>query len=141
MGDLENQVIEDLIKNLEAEVELLKRKQSISLSQYKSDFELQHIVERSFQKAIQACADIGARIISKKAFRKAEDYHDIFNVLAEAKIISPELREGMSEMVGFRNVLVHEYRIISNEEVYRHLQDSLDIFKEFVTQMVKKESG
>jgi uncharacterized protein YutE (UPF0331/DUF86 family) len=137
MEDLQNQVIRELIQLIETEISLLEEKKIISLENYLKDWDLQHIVERAFQKAIQGCIDIGARIVSKKSYRKATDYHDIFNILFEKNIISESLRKKLSEMVGFRNVLVHEYRVIDNKEVYRHLQENLDIFRDFISIVLK----
>jgi uncharacterized protein YutE (UPF0331/DUF86 family) len=137
MEDLQNQVIRELIQLVETEISLLEEKKIISLENYLKDWDLQHIVERAFQKAIQGCIDIGARIVSKKSYRKATDYHDIFNILFEKNIISESLRKKLSEMVGFRNVLVHEYRVIDNKEVYRHLQENLDIFRDFISIVLK----
>lgn len=113
----------------------MRRKQESSLDEYLGDIELQHIVERSLQNAIQACIDIGARIISKRLFRRAESYHDIFDVLAQEKVISSDLADRMHEMVGLRNALVHEYRTIRHEEVYRHLQESPEVLEEFAREI------
>jgi uncharacterized protein YutE (UPF0331/DUF86 family) len=137
MEDLQNQIIEKLIGLMETEVALLRGKQGTPLEEYLNDIELQHIVERALQNAIQACIDIGARIISKMSFRKAESYHDIFDVLSQRGIIPSDLKDKMHEMVGLRNVLVHEYRIIDHREIYRHLQGSLGILERFASYIVR----
>ncbi len=137
MEDLQNQIVKELIGRIEAELALLRSKQKVSFEAYLSDWELQHIVERALQNVIQACIDIGARVISQRPFRKAEGYHDIFDILSQQKIIPSDLRDRMHEMVGLRNALVHEYRMIEHREVYRHFQGSLKRFEEFVRNIVE----
>jgi uncharacterized protein YutE (UPF0331/DUF86 family) len=137
MEDLQNQIIEELIGLIEPELVLLRSKQEVSFEGYLSDVELQHIAERALQNAIQACIGIGARIISKMSFRKAEGYHDIFDILSQQKIIPADLRDRMHEMVGLRNALVHEYRVIEHSEVYSHFQGSLNVLEEFVRKIAQ----
>lgn len=134
---VKNQVIEKLLEIVRKEINLLKEMQNISLESYLHDEKSQHIVERAFQQSIQSCIDIGARIISQSNFQVPDNYHEIFDILAKEKIISGSLCKKMKEMVGFRNALVHEYRWIRNEEVYRHLQKSLDTVKAFAECIVK----
>lgn len=131
MEDLQNQIVKELIGMIEGELVLLRSKQEVSFEAYLNDWELQHIVERALQNAIQACIDIGARIISQMPFRKAESYHDIFDILSQQKIVPSDLRDSMHEMVGLRNALVHEYRGIEHREVYRHFQGSLKLLEQF----------
>ena len=133
----QNKIIESLLETCRKEANLLKSKQGFSLSSYLSDVELQHVVERALQNAIQACIDIGRRIISQHRYPAPEDYHGVFEVLFQKKVISEDLYGKMNEMVGLRNALVHEYRLIRSEEIYRHLQESLPIFEDFAKSVVK----
>ncbi|MEW6684787.1 MAG: DUF86 domain-containing protein [Candidatus Edwardsbacteria bacterium] len=138
---LENRIIEELLKLINQAVSNLRIKQKIDLEEYLKNWEVQDIVEREFQKAIQACIDIGARIIAMRNLARADDYHQVFEVLLNERILSKKMAQEMKKMVGFRNALVHEYRHIRPEEVYRHLKESLGIFEEFAREIVgtKKE--
>lgn len=141
---VKNAIIKEFLEIIEKEIESLKKKQSVSLEQYLDDWDLQHIVERSFQKIIQACIDIGARLIAQKSWGKADDYHGIFDVLFKSRVFPLEFSEKMKKLVGFRNALVHEYRMIDDKEVYRHLQESLPILQEFtnhIVEFLQKEEG
>jgi len=137
MENLQNQIVKESIGMIEGELALLRSKQEVSFEAYLEDWELQHIVERALQNVIQACIDIGARVISQRSFRKAESYHDIFDVLSQQEIIPSDVRDNMHEMVGLRNALVHEYRVIEHREVYRHFQGSLKRFEESVRNIVE----
>ena len=134
---IENTKLRELLETLDTETSYLKQKQSISLEDYLSSWEIQHIVERAFEQAIQACIDISARLISIKKLPTADDYHGIFDVLLQQNIIPSEFLKRMHQMIGFRNALVHEYRHIKHEEVYRHLQENLSLFPEFAAHIIK----
>jgi uncharacterized protein YutE (UPF0331/DUF86 family) len=68
----------------------------------------------------------------------------LFNVLAEAKILSAELVADMEGMVGFRNILTHAYWIVDFDRVYdslhMHLPD-FDRFREQVLAFLDTQEG
>lgn len=87
-------------------------------------------MERRFEKAIQACLDIASHIVASQATREPSSYQDLFQVLAEERILEGALADAMGELAGFRNVLAHDYAEIDHARVYDHLQD-LDPFRRF----------
>lgn len=119
---------------LEEYLEGLDEKRDVSRDEYLEDRDLQDIVERRFEKAIQASLDVASHVVSAEGFREAQDYGDLFVVLGEEGVITEELVPEMVEMAGFRNVLAHQYSGIDDERVYRHL-DSLQRFREFARQV------
>lgn len=115
---------------LEGYLRGLQEKQDASRDAYRRDRDLQDIVERRFEKAIQASLDIAAHVVAAEGFREPENYGDLFDILGEEDVLSPSLSNEMVEMAGFRNVLVHEYADIQDDRVYDHLQN-LDRFRKF----------
>lgn len=55
----------------------------------------------------------------------------MFSVLNEEGIVPDALRTDLSRMVGFRNLIVHDYARIDDALVYAVLQDHLDDFAQF----------
>ena len=88
-------------------------------------------VERTLQIAIEACLDIGQRIIAEEGFRAPENYRDVFAVLNEAGILPDDLLPALSNMVGFRNLIVHDYARVDLAAVYGILQGHLGDFDRF----------
>jgi uncharacterized protein YutE (UPF0331/DUF86 family) len=68
--------------------------------------------------------------------RKPAGSRDLFNVLAEARILSAELVADMEGMVGFRNILTHAYWVVDFDRVYDSLQTDLQNFDRFREQML-----
>ncbi len=60
----------------------------------------------------------------------------MFAVLSEEGIITDHLLQAMTRMVGFRNLIVHDYAPIDDRLVYAVLQDQLDDFARFASSVV-----
>ena len=136
-----NEKIRHFLDTLEKMIHILQEKQITALEDYKKNVELQLVVERALHQSIQSCIDIGARIIATKKFRGADDYCDIFEVLKNEDVIDNELCKKMIDLARFRNILVHEYFRIDPEKVYLHLQENLNVLKEFLITIVKYLDG
>lgn len=124
-------VVERILNSLNDSLEQLKNKQGVPAERYKKDKDIQAIVERRLETAIQACIDIGNHIVSSENMGAPADYGEIFVLLAEKGVISDEQSEKLVRMAGFRNILIHEYRDILNEKVYDILQNRLSDFYNF----------
>jgi uncharacterized protein YutE (UPF0331/DUF86 family) len=82
---------------------------TITVDQYRSDWKIQRIVERTLQMMIELCADVANHVISDNGLRTPETYADTFRVLAENNIMTPEQLAVMEKMAKFRNIVVHQY--------------------------------
>jgi uncharacterized protein YutE (UPF0331/DUF86 family) len=57
--DLDSEKINQQLKFLKQELNHLDSKKNISIKEYISNKEVQYFIERAFQKAIEACINIG----------------------------------------------------------------------------------
>jgi uncharacterized protein YutE (UPF0331/DUF86 family) len=57
-------------------------------------------------------------------------YSDIAAVMEEKNFISVDLREKWIRMVGFRNILIHDYLEVDRKIVYEILQNRLGDLEE-----------
>ncbi|MEM3462963.1 MAG: DUF86 domain-containing protein [Candidatus Bathyarchaeia archaeon] len=74
---------------------------------------------------------MGNEIISSLGLRRPERYRDIPAILAEAKVIPEGFAESVASMIGFRNLLVHDYALIDVAPVYEFIQRRVRDFEEF----------
>jgi len=133
---MDKNVIEARLKKLDGYQKSLQRFQGLSLTEYRKDDDIQTIVERKLQLAIQTCIDISNYIIARKNLHIPDEEENIFQVLAQNGIIKDSLAERMKGMVNFRNILVHEYMEIDNEIVHQHLNENLKDFDSFARSIV-----
>lgn len=126
----DTKTIEILLTKLDEYVKQLKikRGQCKSLKEYIKNDELMTYIERKLQLAVQVCIDLGSHLISFYGWKSPENYREIFEIMAKEKVIKQDLVEILSEMVGFRNILVHGYLQLNPKIVYNILQNNLDDF-------------
>jgi len=105
-----------------------------SLEEIKDDPYLQDVIERNFEVAAQACIDIANRIISLENLEKPADYYQAIERLGENGIVPAAFARELAPIAGFRNLLVHQYLEINQEEVYSYLGnlDQLYQFQKYV---------
>jgi len=118
----------------------LAEQQEVSKEQYLRNRDRRDIVERRFEKVIQASLDVASHVIATEGYREPTDYGDLFRVLGENGVISSTVADRMVEMAGFRNVLAHEYAQIDDERVFDHLQD-VEHFRRFAQEIAEFTQG
>jgi uncharacterized protein YutE (UPF0331/DUF86 family) len=120
--NLEKSLIATKLSKLRGYQRFLKELQATSIEDFISDFKTRGAVERYLQVSIERIVDIGNEIISSLQLQRPERYGDIPYILAEAKIIPKIFAEKIALMIGFRNLLVHDYASINLNLVYEFLQ-------------------
>ncbi len=78
--------------------------------------------------ASEAALDLCNHLAAKKGGRAPEDYADCMTILEEIGVLDPDLRQRMSRMARFRNLLVHLYWKVDDREVYRVIEEHLTDF-------------
>ncbi len=132
MGDADDVVTSRLRLLAEYVDELLDyRAQASSFRVYQDNKMLRRAVERALQVAVEACLDIGRRIIALEGFRYPENNQDVFRGLAEEGVVSADLLPTLLEMARFRNLIVHDYARIDDARVYGILKKRLSDFDAF----------
>jgi len=105
MGDEEG-IIEHLRELDEALKDWERYRQSLSLGDLRLDRDKQNMTLHAILIAIQAAIDVGNHLIVEYSLRRPNTYRETFEIISEAGLISLELSEGLSDLAGFRNVLV-----------------------------------
>ena len=110
---------------------------ALTVEQYRGDWKIQRIVERTLQMMIELCADIANHVISDNGLRTPETYADTFRVLAENSVLTSDQLAVMEKMAKFRNIVVHQYETVDAEIVILVLRRHLDDFKQFSDSVVQ----
>jgi uncharacterized protein YutE (UPF0331/DUF86 family) len=125
----------DLILRRIADVEQYLRQlaeyRQIDLASYQNDWKTQRIVERTLHLTIEGCMDLADHIVADRRLRVPETGAATFEILAEGGVISPDLGKALVRMVGFRNILVHEYARLDPVIVLRVLQTDIADIERF----------
>lgn len=129
------EVIRKRLQKLDEYLAILRGMKSYSLEEFLDDPEHYGSAERFLHLAIEVTIDIGNHIVADLGLGQVNWYSDIAYILEEKKFISEDLREKWIRMVGFRNILVHDYLEVDRSIVYdvlkNHLQDLDELQKVF----------
>jgi uncharacterized protein YutE (UPF0331/DUF86 family) len=126
-------VIENKISSAQKYLKILDRYKKYTVKEIEEDLDIRGAFERYIYLAIQSTIDLAEAVISYKDFRKPSTMSEAFCILNEEGIISSDLKTKMSKMVGFRNLIAHDYDEINYEIAYSILQESISDIHEFLT--------
>ena len=131
-SNIEKTLITTKLSKLRQYQKYLKELKTNTFEDFKSDFKIIGAAERYLQVSIECMIDIGNEIISSLQLQRPERYRDIPYILAQSRIIPKTFAETMASMIGFRNLLVHDYASINLKLVYEFLKTKLIDFENFV---------
>ena len=128
------------LRELSESLEDWRRYQSISIEELRMDRDKRNMVLHSMLISIQSAIDIATYIIAEKELRKPSTYRETFEILEEGRILSEDLANDLSDLAGFRNVLVHIYWELDMDVIYGILRNDLKVlltFKKIVKELLE----
>lgn len=111
-------VIDARLRELSRRLRRIEAKRPASVKQLAADEDLQDILTRNLELAIQTCIDIAFHLCGAHGVVPA-GAAEAFAQLAKRALIERSLAERLQRAVGFRNVLVHEYTEVDWKIVMR----------------------
>ncbi len=123
--------IENKISAIRKYLKILERYQALSQEEIENNVDRRGAVERYLYLACQAAIDLAEAFISRRNFRKPSTFGEAFQILQEEGIISPPLAGKLMRMAGFRNIIAHDYEIVSYGIVIDVLKHGLQDLEEF----------
>ena len=121
----------DHIRELELALEDWRRYRSIPLEELRRDRDKRNMVLHALLVSIQAAIDIANHLIAERSLKRPSTYRESFQILSDEGVIPPELSNELSELAGFRNVLVHLYWGLDIEKVHGVLVSGPGALEEF----------
>lgn len=105
---IDAQVLDARLRELSRRLRRVEAKKPASLRQLAADEDLQDILSRNLELAIQAGVDIAAHLCGAHG-QVPPTAGDAFSILAKLGLLEAALAKRLRRAVGFRNVLMHEY--------------------------------
>ena len=97
---------------------------------FEKDHMKQDAIAANLQRAAEQVIDLANHVIRKGKLGLPKESKESFELLAKARIISSDLADKLQGMVGFRNIMVHEYQDmdlkIMIDVIEHHLDDLID---------------
>ena len=96
------------------------------------DLDTLEIILLNLQRACEISIDLAMHAVASHSLGIPQESRDAFRMLQQAGWIGDDLAHGMQNMVGFRNVAIHQYRDISLPVVAAILENHLGDFRSFL---------
>ncbi len=93
---------------------------------FAEDYLVQDAITQNIQRACEICIDMANHTVRLRKLGVPQTSRDSFELLAEAGVIPNEVAAQMSAMIGFRNVLVHQYQDVDIEIMTSVIEERLD---------------
>ena len=101
------------------------------------DYTKQDSIVLNIQRACEATIDLAMHICAKKGLGVPQASKDAFLFMKDKNMISKSLTDKMVNMIGFRNILVHDYQEINLNILQSIVEDELEDLKEYTKIILK----
>jgi len=133
---LDHEAILARLDKLDECARILRELQKAARSDFLADYHLYGLAERYLQLAIECVLDIGSLCITGLGLRKPETGQEVIDILHERGLLAGDLAARFEGIVGFRNILVHEYTRIDRSIVYASLHSRVGDLEQFAKQVI-----
>ncbi len=128
-------ILAQKLESLRRCVKRVEEKTPSGVNQLIQDPDIQDILVLNLTRAVQLCVDIGSHVISESDEMAPTTMGDVFTTLQAVGAITPVTCESMQKAVGFRNIAVHNYAVISWEIVFAICRKFLADFRRFAKEI------
>jgi uncharacterized protein YutE (UPF0331/DUF86 family) len=92
--------------------------------------------ERLLQVSIEAAVDVCSLLVAGLRLGLPGEENDLFEKLADRRVISRPMADLLRRMKGMRNILVHEYGRVADELIFETVSHRLGDFEAFKSEIV-----
>lgn len=104
-----------------------------------TDFTKQDSIILNIQRACEASIDLAMHIVSEHKLGVPKASREAFKLLQEADLIDADLAKTLMNMVGFRNIAVHDYQALELAILEAILEKHINDFKDFTKVILQLE--
>lgn len=103
-----------------------------------SDYRRMDCIVLNLQRACEAASDLAMYIVTSRKLGIPQTKRDAFEKLKDDNIIDEQMCQNMKNMIGFRNIAVHDYKEISKEILQNIIEEHLQELLRFAKNILKK---
>lgn len=128
------------LDELDSYLEEIEKVKTADLDEYKNSIEKKRSCERLLQISIECVIDVCNILVSNLKLGVPYDEDYLFDKLEEKKILSKRICGILKGMKSFRNILVHKYGRVNDEQVFENLDklEDFEMFKEEILKFLKE---
>lgn len=103
------------------------------------DFTKQDSIILNIQRACEASIDLAMHLVSERKLGLPKTSREAFKILQENDIIEEKLAKTLMNMVGFRNIAVHDYQALELDILEAILEKHIGDFTQFTKVILEYE--
>ena len=104
---------------------------------FREDFLKQDAIAINLQRAMELVIDMANHVIKERKLGLPKESRQSFEILGKAGIITPEMSRELQGMVGFRNILVHEYQKLDLDIMIHIIENRLTDLIDYSTILLR----
>ena len=119
------ELLQRRLERLDQYLRILQRLARYGRDEFLADPEKYGSAERFLELSIQLTVDMGNHVVAAERAGRVQTSGDIPVLLRDHGLVDTELARRWARMIGFRNILAHEYMDIDRAQVYQNLTTRL----------------
>jgi len=131
------EVIRKRLDKLDEYLKILENIQRYSKKEFVDEPERYGSAERFLQLAIETINDMASHIVAEEKLGVVDASRDLPRLFRENNVIDENLGNRWIRIIGFRNILVHDYLDVDRNTVYSVLQNEISDLKELMRMFSK----
>ncbi len=125
-------VVLNKIQTIERCLRRIREEYAGEKDNFRKNYTKQDSVILNLERASQASIDIATHIVKARNLGLPKSSRELFEMLADADIISDSSCKQMQGMVGFRNIAVHDYQNLNIDIVIAIVEKHLEDFEVYI---------
>lgn len=110
---------------------------------FEEDYMKQDAIAANLQRIAEQAIDLANHVIKKRKLGLPKDSRESFGILEAEHVITRDIADKLKGMVGFRNILVHEYQEfdvgVMKDVIERRLEDVIVFTNEVMGYMFTEQ--
>ncbi|MFH1338479.1 MAG: DUF86 domain-containing protein [Candidatus Omnitrophota bacterium] len=135
---VDKNVIISRVEQIDKHLDKLNPYISLTYEQFLKDSITQDVVEYNLFQIVNHIVDVVEHIVVDEDYGLPSTSYEAIQIFLDKEVIDKTDLKLLKEMIGFRNVVGHEYININKEIVYNILKSNLPDIKRIVSKIVQK---
>jgi len=129
---IDEKLIQEKVKLIQTDLFHLEDYKELSFDEVAKNYTTHKTVERIIEVVINEAIDINQHLIVELGKGDLPfDYKESFLLLADLKVLPKKFAQAISQSVGLRNILVHQYRKLDEKIFYYSIKDCLSQYTRY----------
>jgi len=133
-----NDVMLNKIQSIQRCIKRAKEEYQLADGGFRNDLSRQDAAILNIARACEQSIDLANVVIKTQQLGIPNESRESFSFLAKAALISDDLCERLQRMVGFRNIVIHEYQKVDVSVVQAIIESGLDDLLLFTDAMIDR---